>query len=319
MNAGGHTHGHGHEPSHVHGHSHPHGATGRTLAMALALTLAFALVELVAGWRSGSLALLADAGHMVTDGASLGLSAFAAWLATRPPSLRHSYGFGKAELLAALVNAVAMLAVVAGIAVEAWSRLRAPGPVDGATVGVVALLGLGINLLIAWMLSRGQPSLNVRAALLHVMGDVLGSVAALLAGAIVWLTGWTPIDPILSIFMGGLILASSIRLLQEALHGAMDAVPAHIDLADLGGRLAAAPGVREVHDLHVWAISAQQPALSAHVRVDNLQNWPQTLAALVAVAHAAGIDHVAFQPTPAEAAAQPVHFHPSRRRTDRRP
>lgn len=315
-----HGHDHGHHHGHHHGHAHDHGGSGRTLGIALVLTLVLTAVEVAAGWRSGSLALLADAGHMVTDGASLGLSAFAAWLAARPPSLRHTYGFGKAEILAALVNASAMLAVVFGIAIEAWRRLRAPAAVDGALVGAVALVGLLINLLVAWMLSRGQPNLNVRAALLHVMGDALGSVAAIAAGVTIWLTGWTPIDPILSILMGGLILASSIRLIQECLHGAMDAVPAHIDLTALGRQLATAPGVRDIHDLHVWSISAEQPALSAHVRVASLEGWPRTLRALVAIARRAGIEHVAFQPTLLEeATTQPIYFHPQPGWTRRHP
>jgi cobalt-zinc-cadmium efflux system protein len=167
-----------HDHSHDHGHSHQHSATGRTLGIALILTLGFSVVELIAGWRAGSLALIADAGHMVTDGAALGLSALAAWLASLPPSRRHTYGLGKSELLAALINAISMLVVVFFIGWEAWQRLQSPALIDGATVGVVALIGLGINLLVAWILSRGEQNLNVRAALLHVMGDALGSVAS---------------------------------------------------------------------------------------------------------------------------------------------
>lgn len=297
-----------HDKHHNHAHGHQHAATGHTLGFALLLTLGFAVLELVAGWRSGSLALIADAGHMFTDGAALGLSALAAWLASRPPSPRHSYGLGKAELLAALINACAMLAVVFGIGIEAWQRLRSPGAVDGVTVGVVAAVGLLVNLLVAWMLSKGKPNLNVRAALLHVVGDALGSVAALLAGVIIWATGWTPIDPLLSLLIGGVILGSSVRLLQEALHGTLDAVPAGLDLAALGNRLAAAPGVREIHDLHVWPLSAERVALSAHVRVDRLESWPETLATLTRIARAAGIDHVTFQPTATSAAPQVVRF-----------
>ena len=303
--AGAHEHSH----DHSHAHSHTHSAAGKTLLSALALTLGFSVVEMIAGWRSGSLALLADAGHMVTDGASLGISALAAWLAARPPSRRHTYGLGRAELLAALINALSMLAVVFVIGSEAWQRLRHPGSIDGATVSVVAVLGLLINLVVAWVLSRGERNLNVRAALLHVMGDALGSVAAIGSGIVIWLTGWTPIDPLLSILIGGLILASSVRLLREAVHATLDGVPLEMDIEVVGRALAGVAGVSEVHDLHVWPIASERLALSAHVRVDNLVAWPQTLQSLTAVAREQGIGHVTFQPE-SIAGPQPIRFVP---------
>lgn len=309
-----HAHHHDRHPScdsshdHGHAHAHAHSAVGRTLVIALVLTLGFSVVEAIAGLKSGSLALLADAGHMLTDGAALGLSALAAWLAARPPSRRHTYGLGKVELLAALVNALAMLAVVFGIGMEAWKRMDAPGSIDGAFVGVVAVVGLMVNLLVAWILSRGEPNLNVRGALLHVMGDVLGSVAAIIAGAVIYFTGWTPIDPLLSILIGGLILSSSLRLLKEALHATLDGVPVRIDLERIGRQLVAVAGVREVHDLHVWPIGAERLALSAHVRVESLENWALVLARLTEVARQAGIEHVTFQPTLLPAAVQPIRF-----------
>ena len=297
-----------HQAGHDHEHGHAHRASGRVLIFALALTLGFAMVELLAGWRAGSLALLADAGHMVTDGAALGLSALAAWLASLPPSRRHSYGLGKAELLAALVNALTMLAVVFGIGAEAWQRLQSPASIDGALVGIVAMLGLLVNLVVAWMLSRGEQSLNVRGALLHVMGDVLGSVAAIIAGAVIYFTGWTPIDPLLSLLIGGLILASSVRLLKEALHGVLDGVPPHIDLDELGRELAGVPGVKDIHDLHVWPIGAERMALSAHVRIADLASWPRILGALTEIAQHEGIAHVTFQAETAGTEEQVVRF-----------
>lgn len=242
-------------------HSHPHAHGTRAalpqtrLLAALALTWGFALVEALAGWRGGSLALLADAGHMVTDGAALGLALLAAWIAARPPSARHSWGFGRAELFAALFNALAMLAVVAGIGIEAWARFTAPRAIDGTLVSVVAVLGLLVNLGVAWMLAHGQDNLNLRGAFLHVLGDVLGSVAAIASGLVVLLTGWTPIDPLLSLLIGGLVLAASLRLLREALNGLMDGVPFNLDLDHLGRELAAVPGVNNIHDLHVWRLS----------------------------------------------------------------
>jgi cobalt-zinc-cadmium efflux system protein len=287
------------EHDHSHGHSHGSSDTPaqrRRLLVALALTWAFALVEAVAGWQGGSLALLADAGHMVTDGAALGLALLAAWIAARPPSARHSYGMGRVELLAALINALAMLAVVAGIGMEAWSRFETPRPVDGAMVSVVATLGLLVNLGVAWMLSHGQDNLNVRGAFLHVLGDVLGSVAAIVAGIVVWLTGWTPIDPLLSILIGGLVLAASLRLLRDALHALLDGVPFHVSLDELGRELAAVPGVLEVHDLHVWSLSGERLALTAHVRIKDLADWPAVLDGLRHEAGEHGVGHVTFQP-----------------------
>ncbi|MFZ1244331.1 MAG: cation diffusion facilitator family transporter [Azonexus sp.] len=290
---------------HQHEAAHTHLATGKTLLIALALTIGYSVIELVAGWRSGSLALLADAGHMVTDGAALGISALAAWLAARPPSRKHTYGLGRAELLAALVNAVSMLVVVFMIATEAWHRLQSPGSVDGATVSLVAVIGLLINLVVAWVLSRGERNLNIRAALLHVLGDALGSVAAIVAGAVIWFTGWTPIDPLLSILIGGLILASSMRLLREAVHATLDGVPFSMDIEQIGLSLAKVAGVSEVHDLHVWPIAAERLAISAHVRVENIADWARILDDLTAVAGKLDINHVTFQPENV-APAQPI-------------
>ncbi len=272
--------------------------TSRRLLVALLLTWAFALVEALAGWRGGSLALLADAGHMFTDGAALGLALIAAWAAARPPSPRHSYGLGRVELLAALVNALAMLAVVFGIGFEAWSRFVSPRAIDGALVSTVAILGLAVNLFVAWLLSRGQENLNVRGAFLHVLGDALGSVAAIAAGVVVWATGWTPIDPLLSLLIGGLVLAASLRLLRDALHALLDGVPFAIDLAVLGRELAAVPGVADVHDLHVWSLSGERLALTAHVRVGEMAGWPATLEGLRRIAAEHGIDHATFQAEP---------------------
>lgn len=312
-------HGHAHRQA---GHHHRHAvvapaATSRSasqagLLLALALTWGYAAVEAIAGWYGGSLALLADAGHMVTDGAALGLALFAAWIAGRPPSARHSYGMGRAELLAAVLNALAMLLVVFGIAREAWSRFESPQPVDGVLVGVVATVGLGVNLFVAWKLSHGQDNLNVRGAFLHVLGDVLGSVAAIVAGVVIWATAWTPIDPLLSLLIGGLVLAASLRLLRDALHALLDGVPAGVPLDGIGRALAAVPGVLEVHDLHVWSLSGERLALTAHVRIRDLAEWPAVLAALRREAEARGIGHPTFQPE--TAAWAPLQRHAGRPR-----
>lgn len=277
-------------------HHHPRRVTN-SLLVALVLTLVFAVVEALAGWWSGSLALLGDAGHMVSDATSLGLAALAAWLAKRPPSLRHSYGLGRAEVLAAMANALLMFVVVASIMVAAVTRLSNPVPVAGGTVMVVAMLGLVVNLVVAWMLRHGEQTLNTRAALLHVMGDLLGSVAALVAGAVIYFTGWMAIDPILSLLICGLILFSSFRLLRETLHVLMEGVPVGLDMAVVGRAMAGVAGVASIHDLHIWTLSSGQIVLSAHVVMRDMQHWQPTLAALQTLLHDHyDITHVTLQP-----------------------
>jgi len=284
--------------------------------MALALTLGFALVEVVGGLWSGSLALLGDAGHMFSDATALGIALVAARLARRPPSVRHSYGFARIEVLAALINGFIMLAVVTGLTVEAIARLQAPRPVAGEAVMVIAAAGLAVNALVLAVLSRGAHDLNTRGAMLHVFGDLLGSVAALVAGTVIHFTAWTPIDPLLSLVIVVLIVASTLRLLREALHVLMEGVPRHIDLEQVGRSLAQVPGVRSVHDLHIWTAVAGAPALSAHVVVENLARWVETLEALRAVLHSRyGIEHVTLQPETPEDAPRVVTL--TRRRAPR--
>ena len=223
-------------------------ANSRILLSALALTLGFALVEVVGGWLSGSLALISDAGHMLSDTVALGLAAFAGWIARRPPSTRHSYGFVRAEVIAASLNGLLMVAVIVWISYEAFLRLRDPQQVAGGTVMIIAFIGLVVNVVVARMLSHGGHDLNTRAAFLHVLGDLLGSVAALTAGAVVYFTGWLPIDPLLSLLVAGLILASTVRLLRDALHVLMEGVPAGLDFDAIGNEMARLNGVRGVHD-----------------------------------------------------------------------
>ncbi|HQS83209.1 MAG TPA: cation diffusion facilitator family transporter [Thiobacillus sp.] len=292
-----HKHDHGAASGHGAGHSHHHTAQNGTLIVALLLTLSFAGVEAVAGWWSGSLALLADAAHMVTDSSALGLAAAAAWLARRPPSMRHSYGLVRAEVLAALFNSLLMLVLIGFIVREALERVGTPRDIDGGTVIGVAVIGLAINLVVAWVLSRGEHTLNSRAALLHVLGDALGSVAAITAGIVIVTTGWTPIDPLLSLLVAALILFSALRLLREVLHVLMEGVPGHVQLAVVGRDLARLPGVRRVHDLHVWTLSSGTLALSAHLELRDLADWPATLAAAQQAMEAQhGISHVTLQP-----------------------
>ncbi|HSO05979.1 MAG TPA: cation diffusion facilitator family transporter [Pelomicrobium sp.] len=288
-----------HYHHHGHDHGHSHGSTpvlGR-LAGALALTLGFAGVEAVAGWWSGSLALLSDAGHMLSDGGALALALAASWIARRPPSRRHTYGLVRAEVLAAFINALLMLLLVTAIVVEAVNRLLEPQEVAGAPVMVVAAIGLGINLVVLWMLGGAEGGINVRAAALHVMGDLLGSVAAVTAGAVIYFTGWTPIDPILSLVVAGLILVSTVNVVRGVLPILMEGVPAEVDLEALGQAMAEEEGVHGVHDLHVWTLSSGRLILSAHVDLADLADWPRVLGALRGkLQRRFGIDHVTLQP-----------------------
>ncbi len=272
------------------------------LLVALALTGGYAIVEAIGGWLAGSLALLADAGHMVSDTIALGLAAGAAVLAQRPATPRLSYGYGRIEVVAATVNAMFLLGVVAAVAWAAIDRLRNPVEVAGGTVLVIASAGLVLNIAVAWILSRGAQTLNVRAALLHVFGDLLGSVAALASGAVILLTGWMTIDPILSLFICVLILVSCIRLLREAIGVVLESVPRGIDLVEVGRVMAAADGVRQVHDLHIWQVASGNVMLTAHILVDSLDDWEKAHAGVRAVlADRYGIEHVTLQPevTPA--------------------
>lgn len=286
-------------PPHDHDHRHHPETAGRILWLATGLTLAYAGVEAGVGWWAGSLALVADAGHMVNDAAALALAAVAAWLARRPASARHSYGFGRAEFLAALVNSLALLALVAWLTVSAVQRLHDPQPVIGEAVSLAAAVGLAINIGVAWLLSRGEKNLNVRAALLHVLGDLLGSVAALLSGIVIAFTGWTPIDPLLSLGIGALVLISSLRLLREALHGLMEGTPFTLAPEEVGRALATVPGVASVHDLHIWSVAPERVMLSAHLVVRDLRQWEAVLDAChVLLVERFGIQHATLQPEP---------------------
>jgi cobalt-zinc-cadmium efflux system protein len=273
-------------------------AAARSLWLALALTAGFAVVEAIGGWWSGSLALISDAGHMATDAAAFVLALIAQRVSRRPPSQRASYGYARAEVLAAFINALAMLALVVWIAVEAVQRLLAPTPVAGPIVMIVAAAGMAVNIVVAWMLSRVSGNINARGALLHVFGDLLGSVAALIAGAVIYTSGWTPIDPILSVVVAMLILRSTWELLKQSSAVLLERVPAHLSYEEIGRALALLPGVTGVHDLHVWHMTAERPALSAHVTLADGQVWLSTLAAARRLLRERfGIDHVTLQPS----------------------
>ena len=279
-------------------HSHSKQVSNQNLLLiALVLTLGFSGVEGAAAYFANSLALISDAGHMVTDAAALGLALLAQIISRRPPSPKHSFGFGRAEALAAFVNSIVMLALVVWIVVEAVSRFYDPHKVDGLTVTVVAAVGLLMNIVVAWVLSRDKKSVNTRAALVHVMGDLLGSIAALIAGVVIQLTGWMPIDAILSILVSLLILKSTISILHESYHFLMEGVPLHIDYLQVGTDLRRVPGVLAVHDLHVWEMTPSFPALIGHIEIAEMQEWPAIMSRInTMLLDKHGIDHVTLQP-----------------------
>jgi len=270
--------------------------TRRRLTLAFVITLVVMAVELAGGWLSGSLALLADAGHMLADGAALAIALFAAWIAQRPATAQRSFGFMRLEVLAALVNGAVLIVIAIGIGIEAWRRLRAPPAVNGALLAAVALVGLIANVAAVAILHRGhQHSLNQRGAYLHVVGDLLGSVGALLAGAIVLATGWTLADPLISVLIGALVLVSAWRLVKESTDVLLEATPRHIALSDVHERIASVPGVESVHDLHLWTVTSGVVAMSGHLVVKNPTDNQPILEAVQDRMRALGIHHVTVQ------------------------
>jgi cobalt-zinc-cadmium efflux system protein len=286
---------------HVHAHGHVHdagrAAGTRALALSLGLVVAFAVVEVVAGVVADSLALLADAGHMVSDAAGLGLALVAAWAAGRPATFARTFGFRRAEILAALANGVALVAIAIWIFVAAFGRLRDPVEPLGGWMLAVGVAGLGVNVAAAGLLHRsGADSLNVRAAMRHVLADLLGSFGVIVAGVIVLATGWAAADPLVSIVIGVLILASSWSVLRESVGILLESTPREIDGEEVGRAMVALPGVQQVHDLHIWTITSGFPALSAHVLVDRGADCHALRADLEAVLHDRfGLDHTTLQ------------------------
>ena len=247
---------------------HPRVRSSGALAVVLALTASYTVVEIAGGVLTGSLALLADAGHMLGDVAAIGLALGAAWLAGRPATPTRSFGFRRAEILAALANGVALIAIAIWVFVEAIRRLDHPHRVLGGWMLVVALIGLVVNLGAAGILARvREENLNVQAALRHVFADVAGSAGVAVAAVVVLTTGWRQADPVAGVAIGLLILGSSWTILRDSVTILLEATPAGIDAREVGRRMAAAEGVVEVHDLHIWTITSGFPTLSAHVLV----------------------------------------------------
>lgn len=274
------------------------------------------VVEVVVGLIADSLAVLADAAHMLSDAGALGLALFAAWIGSRPVSAGRTFGYLRAEILAALANGVALVALAIWIFLQAIDRLRDPPEPLGGWILAVGLAGLAVNLAAAAILGRSG-SLNVRAAFRHVVADVLGSVGVIVAGAVILATGWNYADPLVSLAIAGLVLASSWAILRDSVSVLLEGTPSGMDAAEIGRAMAETDGVTEVHDLHVWAISSGFPSLSAHVLVppgDDCHAVRRRLEALLRERF--GLAHVTLQVEHAESGAQPVELGTAvRRRT----
>jgi cobalt-zinc-cadmium efflux system protein len=266
-------HAHDYAHAHSHGHDHQHDVGKQRLTLVLAITAVFMVVEAVGGVLSNSLALIADAAHMLTDVAALGLSLFVLWFSRRPARPQKTYGYLRLEILAALINGVALVAISGAIFWQAYQRLLSPQPVAGGLMLAVATAGLLVNVAAAWLLhGSASHSLNLRGAYLHIIGDLIGSAGAILAAVLIISTGAVVADPIISIVVGMLILFSSWKLVRESVDVLLEAVPAHIDLSAVRGAIDAIPGVDDVHDLHVWTVTSGYLAMSGHAVVHDPQN-----------------------------------------------
>ncbi|MFZ1886279.1 MAG: cation diffusion facilitator family transporter [Rhodoplanes sp.] len=246
-----------------------HGANERRVGLAALLTGAFMFVEAGGGVVAGSLALLADAGHMVADFASLALAWYGFRLSRRPADWKRTYGYDRFSVLIAFVNGIALFVIAAWVIYEAWQRLGEHAVVLGGLMFWVALAGLAANIVSFWVLQGGdRKNLNIRAAALHVLGDLLGSLAALVAAIVIMATGWTPIDPILSVLVAVIILRSAWRVVSESGHILLEGAPTGINSRDVADDLRATfPGIADVHHVHIWSITQERPLLTLHVRV----------------------------------------------------
>jgi len=287
-------------PHHDHSHSHVHApddrlAVGR-LRLALIFTAAFLVAEVVGGLVTNSLALLADAGHMLTDVGALALSLFVVWFSRQPASPAKTYGYLRWEVLAALINGAALLAISAAILWEAVARLRTPEAVASGWMLAVALGGLAVNAASAWVLHPAHShSLNARGAYLHVLGDLLGSLGTVVAAIILRTTGWLAADPVASIVVTLLVVRSAWRLVRESVDVLLEATPAHISLGAVRSQLESIPGIEGVHDLHVWTVSSGLVAMSAHAVVQDPDQHQSVLERTILAMKRFGIAHVTMQ------------------------
>lgn len=289
-------HVHDHDHAHSHAEPHAHAVGTRRLALALGVTSLLLVAEVVGGLLSNSMALLADAGHMLTDVGALALSLFVAWFSRQPATPKKTYGYLRWEILAALINGAALLMLSGWILFEAFARIRTPEPVGGGLMLGVAIAGLAANALSAWLLhgSHGQ-SLNMRGAYLHVLSDLLGSVAVIIAALAVQFWGWLLADPIASIAVTLLIIRGAWRLVHEAVDVLLESSPAHIDVESVRDAMSGVRGVTAVHDLHVWTLTSGVVAMSAHAIAPSMGEHSRVLADLHEAVGRFGIRHTTIQ------------------------
>jgi len=290
-------------------HDHQRQATGgqRALRIALLVTIAMMAVEFVAGWISGSLALLADAAHMLADASALGLSLFAAWFAERPATAEKTYGYYRTEILAALANGIALWLIVFGVGAKALQRLEHSSVIiDSGLMMAVALAGLIANLISGWVLmDHRTQSLNIQGAWLNVMSDALGSLGVVVAGALIRWRGWMVADPIASLLIGILIAASSWNLVKQSVNILLEGTPSHLRIPDVVEAMRSVAGVHEVHDVHLWTITTGMDAMSGHVIIDDVHRSAQILSELNArLSRQFHILHTTFQLEPPQHACQ---------------
>jgi cobalt-zinc-cadmium efflux system protein len=280
-----------------HDHAASVGSNRRALRLALAVTGSFLLFEAAGGWLTGSLALVADAGHMLTDVAAIALSLFAITIAARPATHARTYGFKRVEILAAAVNGVALIVIAVYIAWEAIQRLDDPAEVKSVPMLAVAIGGLLCNLVAMRLLAPGrEANLNMRGAFVHVLGDLLGSVGAIVAALIILATGWTRADPLISLAIAGLIVFSAGRLIRESLDVLLEATPAGLDVGAMEAALTTIRGVRCVHDIHVWTVTSGFVAMSGHIEIEDQADYaPVMIAAHAIVRERYGIAHCTLQ------------------------
>jgi cobalt-zinc-cadmium efflux system protein len=253
-----------------HHHDHSHGATGKVLFASLILTSLFVVIEAIAGWRSGSLALLSDAGHNFTDAFGLLLAAVGFAWQSRPGNHRKTFGYHRTGVLAAFINALTLVALSAGLLFESYQRFVHPEPVQSVTMMVVAAIGLALNLGIAWGLGGHGGDLNIRAAWIHMAGDAASCVAIIIGAVVIGRTGWYLIDPILSVLIAAMIIWTAWDIFRDSLNILLEGMPKGIELTQVAGAMREVAGVLDVHDLHIWSLGSEAHALSCHVQIEDM-------------------------------------------------